>query len=199
MSIINDALKKTQQNFNKQNDQDISSLYNQLHTKPKREETLKASSSPTSEKISTPQKSNPKKVASLFLIVAGIALLLSFIFLTVTGKSSKTKPLALVKSMVAKETAKMRKSVEKRPAPQKGELFLNGTMEMQGKTVALINDGIYEIGDTVEGKKIVDIRLDGVELLDGEQKIFLSAHQNSLLNHFSLNPFDHFNFSDLSR
>ena len=170
MSIINDALKKTQQSFNKQNDQDISSLYEQIHSKPKPETV-------TTEKISEPQKSNPKKIFALFLSIAGIAILLSSLLIAFSGKShSRSKPVAFVKSIVARETAKIIKPPEKKQTYQKGELFLNGTMEMQGKTVALINDGIYEVGDTVDGKKITDIRMDGVELLSGDQKIFLSAH-----------------------
>ncbi len=173
MSIINDALKKTQQNFNKQKDQDISSLYEKLHTKPRAE----SPESPSDEKTPAPQKSNPKKIFLLFLSIAAIAFLLSFLLITFFSKSpSKYKSVAKIKSMVDKETAKFIKPPEPKRTYEKNELFLNGTMQMEGKTIALINDQIYEVGDSVNGKKITDIRLDGVELLDGQQKIFLTVH-----------------------
>ena len=51
------------------------------------------------------------------------------------------------------------------------DLILNGTSIVDGASVALINDEIYEIGDVINGKKVISIGLDKVELQDDE-KIF---------------------------
>ncbi len=54
-------------------------------------------------------------------------------------------------------------------------LVLNGTMVVDNQRVALINDEIYEVGDYINGKKIVDISLEKVDLLSGDDVISLSV------------------------
>lgn len=58
---------------------------------------------------------------------------------------------------------------------QENPLILSGTMMMGDKRVALINNGIYEVGEFVEGKKVTAITLEKVDLLDGENIITLKA------------------------
>ena len=55
------------------------------------------------------------------------------------------------------------------------QLVLNGVTVTNGQKMALINNGIYQIGDEIMGKTIVNINLDGVELMDGDQKIILKT------------------------
>lgn len=50
------------------------------------------------------------------------------------------------------------------PKPKKGAIILSGITLMDGKNYALINDGIYEIGDEIAGSKITKITSDSVEL-----------------------------------
>ena len=173
MSIINDALKKTQQNVaNHQNSSNISELYANLHSKkPVEERPNPASPAKAVQKIS--EKSSPKKILMLVFFVIGIAVFLSSLILIFSSKKPP-KPIEVVKSLLTQGTSKL-KAPEPKRTYEKGELFLNGTMEMQGKTVALINDEIYEVGDIVNGQEITAIRLDGVELLKGGQKTFLSV------------------------
>ncbi len=54
-------------------------------------------------------------------------------------------------------------------------LILNGTMVVDNQRVALINGEIYEVGDYINGKKIVDISLEKVDLLSGDDVISLSV------------------------
>ena len=74
-------------------------------------------------------------------------------------------------------TGPPRRSVEERPfgppapkpqkAAPKDTLALSGIMTMDNKKVALINNEIYEVGETVQGMKIVDIAPDSVQIKMG--------------------------------
>ena len=55
------------------------------------------------------------------------------------------------------------------------QLVLNGVTVTNGQKLALINNGIYQIGEEIMGKTIVNINLDGVELMDGDQRIVLKT------------------------
>jgi hypothetical protein len=50
------------------------------------------------------------------------------------------------------------------PARQPGELQLSGIMTMDGKRMALINNEIYETGDIVQGMRVVEIEGNKVHL-----------------------------------
>ncbi len=54
-------------------------------------------------------------------------------------------------------------------------IVLSGTMVVDNQRVALINGEIYEVGDYINGKKIVDISLEKVDLLSGDDVISLSV------------------------
>ncbi|OGX05431.1 MAG: hypothetical protein A2Z88_05935 [Omnitrophica WOR_2 bacterium GWA2_47_8] len=56
-------------------------------------------------------------------------------------------------------------------------LNLSGIVEMQGRRVALINGEIYEVGDSVQGRKIVDISLDKVEIEENGEIVTLTVEQ----------------------
>ena len=62
--------------------------------------------------------------------------------------SFKPKPAAALPSRVYDENA----------------LYLNGTAVVGNNKSAIINDKIYQLGDTVSGRKIVDIGLKGISL-----------------------------------
>ncbi len=57
------------------------------------------------------------------------------------------------------------------------QLILNGISSAGIKPMALINNEIYEIGDDVNGLRIVNITEDGVELMDRDQRIFLKKRR----------------------
>ena len=53
-------------------------------------------------------------------------------------------------------------------------ITIGGIVDMGDKNVALINDKIYEIGDTVDGMKIINISLDSVQMINkGETETFM--------------------------
>ncbi len=65
------------------------------------------------------------------------------------------------------------------PPPQKtypkDTFVLNGTIQMGNRQVALINSKIYEIGDLIGDKKIININLNKVDIQDGENIITLNV------------------------
>jgi hypothetical protein len=188
MSIINDALKKTQMSFKrpKKKDQEqaqadpkpkedgIVNVYEKMYKD--REEQSKLSSG-----VLTPGKKAPKDskktssksrewlktaFAALFLIAS-----LSFAFAFL----SNYEPL---QDYIRSKTGKTRSSRDRliKHMPKKrvykdGDLVLNGISVIDGLKVALINDEIYKIGDKVDDKEITSINSDSVELRDDE-KVF---------------------------
>jgi MSHA biogenesis protein MshK len=55
------------------------------------------------------------------------------------------------------------------PAPSsKSKLVINGIMDKGGKNVALINNEIYEVGETVNGMTITKISLETIEFVDSK-------------------------------
>lgn len=57
------------------------------------------------------------------------------------------------------------------------DLVLSGIMMNQNKMVALINNEIYELGDEIDGKKITKITLNQVELRDDKGLTILDVRQ----------------------
>jgi len=55
---------------------------------------------------------------------------------------------------------------KEKPGQKYAQLVLTGIVTMNDRRVALINNEIYEIGDFVDGRKIVTIAIDKVELQD---------------------------------
>ncbi|MCA9400341.1 MAG: hypothetical protein KC713_01845 [Candidatus Omnitrophica bacterium] len=59
------------------------------------------------------------------------------------------------------------------PVPRQNEipagepLILSGTMMMGNERVAIINDDVYEVGESIQGKKIINITLKKVDLIAG--------------------------------
>ena len=103
-------------------------------------------------------------LACLFLVGTGV---LFGIFLYLSNDSAPTSS-----NVIQPKFSKTKNA----PQPTaENPLILSGTMMMENKRVALINNGIYEVNDMVEGKKVLTITLEKVELLDGENIITLKA------------------------
>jgi len=187
MSIINDALKKTQQAFKpkkknevqedpKPQDGDTLNVYEKMYKERDKKKELAdaaAQSGKKSSKGSKTQTSNkaPEVFKTIFAFIFLIASLsFSFIFL------SSYEPLqeflgSSSFSIGKKETSrsKIAKYIPKKRKYKADDLFLNGISIIEGAKVALINDEIYQIGDTVNNKKITNITRDEVELQDDEK------------------------------
>lgn len=187
MSIINDALKKTQQAFKpkkkdkvqedpKPNDEATLNVYEKMYAERDKKKKLSDAVSKAGGRSAKGEKSNTtKKSPGIFkTIFAAIFLIasvsFSFIFLsnhTPLQKFLGSSPITFGKkensrSKIAKYIPKKRKYTAK-------DLVLNGISIVAGHKVALINDEIYQVGDMVNNKEITNIDRDEVKLQDDEK------------------------------
>jgi hypothetical protein len=171
MSIINDALKKTQENLEQKNDkesnQDVSQLYDKLHS-PK-----KAEGPPVPGAKSAKSKENKSNNFGSILILIAILGGLYFAYNFYYAKDGKNK-IDFKKFKIAFPKSKGSSSTPKAvPAREykMGEVVLNGVFTTGERTAALINNKIYEIGQEINGNKIISISIDKVELMDTNGQI----------------------------
>ncbi len=228
MSIINDALKKTQDNL-QNNQPPAPPAQDQLPNPPANENTPKPPQPPNvpdmskfipvKEKpvnvppppdvadpkrkkelkknlVKTESDKTPENPAKIFfsiilsLLILGAAGLIAYMnFPVLSGKKKNSiKPQDLkreiskaVESIPIPESIKEITKTEKKnnppPPPPPGVLIANGIVSMGDHQVALINNNIYEIGDTVDGWTITAISLDQVEIKNGEQTKVLKVQK----------------------
>lgn len=178
MSIINDALKRAQQRMKKGNDPaptetpSVQNLTREQHPptasphprpQPPKKET-------TAHKKKKVWYQTVTALVVLFFFITGI--LLATLFFLMKRSSGDADPTAVIRREY------MPKIVNRKFKP--GELILSGTSFVEDKKVALINDGIYEVGDIVEGYRITSIDIKQVELqnLRGDNLIILRVNSN---------------------
>ncbi|MCA9402984.1 MAG: hypothetical protein KC897_04325 [Candidatus Omnitrophica bacterium] len=185
MSIINDALKRAQQRMKKGGQdappenssvQDLTREqkppsvqhphpHPHLHPRPK----------PEGDKPSLKKKKVWYRTVSalvvIFFFITGI--LLATLFFLMKRSATETDPTAVLRREY------MPKPLKRNFKP--GELILSGTSFVEDKRVALINDGIYEVGDIVEGYRVTSIELREVQLenLRGDNAIVLRTRSNN--------------------
>ena len=184
MSIINDALKKTQLNIKRPkrkqkkeadqpqaDGQKVSNVYEKLYKNRQKKTGTSSPKVAQGQKPATPkkkQKTKSRLPALLKLIIFLACAAAAVLFL---------KDYQPLQDAFPDKFQKRSSTQYYRPKPVKkrkykpGELILNGTSTIDGKKVALINDEIYELGDSVNGKEIISIGLNRVELTDNK-KIF---------------------------
>lgn len=201
MSIINEALKKTQTNLNNTKervpaavDDRISAehkTWRQPAKQPSPAFTPAAPSAPPAA-AATPVREVKQKFSKRtrwYLIVFAEILVLGLIVWTLfiiqprwfrSSYQPKTSSLAVKPNPLT--TPQPAPAVAVSPGtqipvgtPAKSHLALKGIMINQNKMIALINGGIYETGDYVDGKRISKITLDRVELLDGDEIMVLNV------------------------
>ena len=187
MSIINDALKKTQQAFKpKKKDkvqedpkpQDTSNInvYEKMYKERDKNKELSdavAKSRKQSSKGSETQTSNraPEIFKTIFAFIFLVASL-SFSFKFLSNHEPLQKFLGSSSFSIGKKQtsrSKIAKYIPKKRKYKADDLFLNGISLIDGAKIALINDEIYQIGDIVNNKKITSITHDEVELQDDEK------------------------------
>lgn len=199
MSIINEALKKTQTNLDNIKekvavtaDDRIPVGQNPWHrpaAQPSQAFTPKPSSAPVvtpgpeTKHIFSQRKPAGKRwylIIFAEILVLGLIIWTLFIIQPRLFRSSyqpKTSSPAVKPNPVttAQPAPVVAVSPETRITPAQSNLALKGIMMNQNKMVALINGGIYETGDYVDGKRISKIALDRVELLDGDEIMVLNV------------------------
>lgn len=154
MSIINEALKKTEQHIHQNQDKDSS--------------PAKTACGP-----------NPLLVYTLVLLI-GISLS-KFIFGMLNPPAQKQKPQPVILASVSqvktpasppKETAIIPTESKKAAQPS---FILNGIFFSDNDGYALINNQIVRENDLVDGAKVIRISSNTVELANGEKLINLST------------------------
>lgn len=181
MSIINDALKKTQTNMDPKETKDVSKIYEKLHppasTPPPRPASPSGSKQPEPPKQPVKKSQAPAILAIVCILCVVTGVLVAALFF------SKQKSSELSK----KFTNTFFKPKAPKPAPARvyrpGEIVLNGTMMMSDHRVALINDKIFEIGDVIDGRELLDVSFNKITLKDQDtgELITLHVHNNPLL------------------
>ncbi len=199
MSIINEALKKTQTNFNDLKEKTVAvaddriSAGKKIWPQPVKQpaDTFKPALSATPTTLPTPvlkqDSSSPKPIGKRWYIIVlvevlilGLAAWTLFVFQPGLFRSSQ-QPKRSVPAVKPKPAA-----LTPQPAPGASaapeikfstpkNLVLNGIMINQNKMVALINGEIYEVGDYIGAQKVNKITLDRVELRDGDEVTILNV------------------------
>lgn len=174
MSIINDALKKAQKNLSvpetaskplPKNIDPPSSASN-LHQQPQR-------------------SSNRKKIILFFLVPIFAAFLMTFdieFFLSPSVEQqvkqpSQSEPKNKYPTPPKKPSFNIFKQQTFTPQADNTipKLHLSGTVMMEDQQVALINNNIYRIGDSLNDYQITEISLEGVRLQKEEETLFLKV------------------------
>jgi len=203
MSIINEALKKAQKEFkktdkkettqeSKEQNRDISKIYEKLNKI--NEQLEKPVNSTTPENNS--QK--PKKIGKNVLAIVYIASITGAILLAVLPNVLKnisknntpiiqsnialSSPESLIPISPPPETNNVNVEIDDTEATnlieakdERPKIYLSGIMMMGAERVALINNDIYQVGESIEGMKITNITLREVELLDDDEVVYLKV------------------------
>lgn len=192
MSIINDALKKVQTDIEKKWPRSITTGYSKARRPNSREKAAKISSPsqdvtpPDYHPITKTFSLTPKKRPHISLIIAlvvtcGLAL---FSVIDQTALTFSPTPSISLPSLDMSQPPSPYEVTISAPVPSAPfdslsqvipeGITIGGIVNMEDKNVALINDKIYEIGDTVDGMKIINITLDSVQMINkGETKTFM--------------------------
>jgi len=186
MSIIHDALKKVQYRLEKKQP---AAPAREAPPAPPQPRPAAERSKPVSPHPVETIRSNKMALVLLYVILISIGVLLILVFkltdqnqpvpvavssapVRVAVAQAKPAAAARVQQPVRTVTpapqpvASVTPAAESSPVRDPSVLELGGTMLMGSERVALINDDIYEVGSTVDGKKVTEILLAEVKLVD---------------------------------
>jgi len=179
MSIIDDALKKAQSNLDKKNNLSPTSQEKQpAQPKTPAPQTSRPAVRPLPQRPSENESSKNKTILISILSLIVLAGALFFILNKTSLKNSAfTKNIPVLKLINNSSKEKPAPSIKPKTKPllrinyDKNTMILNGTMTIDNKRVALINNNIYKVGDTVNGNEIIIITMERVELRDENGQI----------------------------
>ena len=156
MSIINDALKKTQ------------------NTLGNKEEKPIISAAPP-----TPDKKNDQFSFLAILIVAigfiGCVAVVVLLLRPADNKASSTQ--ALVETQLPKEIVPRPTATTAKASQGLRGLTLNGISTVDGKHIAVINNKIVNDGDSFGERKVLGIEADAVKIYDNGEVLILKMAQ----------------------
>jgi len=163
MSIIHDALKKTQDKLDKTNNRPVKNASPQISES---KEPLRSTPPPAQPDQKPVVKLKPEpspaltiKIIPLTVITSIIvgAIFIYFQFFIKTDSPGSSTPLVRRSSIsLFRSTEKIERSSD--------AMVLNGTMTMGARKVALINNKIYEVGDFINGLEVLNITLEDVQM-----------------------------------
>jgi len=189
MSIINDALKKVQQSLQ--------------HSPSKPEPSKPSDPEHPSSPIEEPQGANmvdrysnlvqtePKPTIPFFknkewrdtailltCFAICIILLLLIVFLFRQNPPTPAAPPAPAPAKSAQEQSVPPPALPKKttPAGPTDTIIVTGVMKMGAENMALINNEIYEVGEMINGARIVAIEMDRVEIMKDSEIKVLKVH-----------------------
>ncbi len=180
MSIIHDALKKTQENLKDKDDKLTEEIKPISSSAVKQPEAKRAPSNisplsqtypkdPAKQKKNVPlEVSNRLKIVTLCICVLACGIIFYSLFYQLKSYWA-LKPAVVKQPVVSHPQPPPVPQVAlapKKKTPPHPTIKLNGIITMGNKRSALINDNVYEEGGEVEGKKIQKILADRVEISD---------------------------------
>jgi hypothetical protein len=149
MSIINDALKKAQQNISTNHDPDSSGTDGEIH-----------------HSVHPATPSNNRRAPSLRLLLIIIALMLITAMLTIFFPE-----IQQFIRLTHQSNADNKHTINRVSAPS---FRLNGIMISRDQPVALINNNLFHIGDHVEGYALVGISKSEISVEKNGQRFTVS-------------------------
>lgn len=177
MSIINDALKKAQNNLSAP----------ESASKPLPKNIDHPTSAPNLQQH--PQrKPKRKKIISFFLFLIFLAIVVTYKIESVSSPSDEQQIIipspSATKNKYPSPPQKHFSNIFKHQTDKThtdnttSKPRLNGTIMMNNHQAALINNNIYRMGDNLNGYEITEISLEGVRLQNEEETIFLEVKNN---------------------
>jgi len=173
MSIINDALKKVQQSL--QPSSSNLSDSGQPPTPATGPQQPKMKDTPSGTAQAEPQQTHPVsknkkwRDSALLLICFVICALLFFLILFLFRQKSL---FPMPAPAPVQKTAAPTPPAPNKPPRNPNDIVVTGVMKMGSGNMALINNEIYEVGEIVNGARIVTIEMDRVEVMkDGQIQV----------------------------
>ena len=169
MSIINEALKKAADR--------------KLHVEGSSARVLERSELPVTPEKRRPENSRPRKIGKFFVLFFVVSLLigvLAFAFFFEKASLEDVPPAPNSVRQVA--PAQVTENIVRPVLPLKDDrknfvklpnLVLNGIIQGRGRPLAVINDQIVNMGDSVLGAAVVGIGEDTVNLIYRDQEFVL--------------------------
>ena len=172
MSIIHDALKKTQVNLKK--NEKASAPSDHLENQKKSDDYSPIIKPADTTNIQT-KRPDKLKIAIICISLIAAGFLVSIFLPSANKSSTATKKIEKIKKTSSRPNATTNFIPNATPfngrSSNQKSLTLNGTIMAENKKAALINNEIYQVGEFVNGKAIHKISLKKVELIDKNGKI----------------------------
>ena len=187
MSIIHNALKKTQENLNETGDsKKVSDKKSEPSSSVISTASEKEQQTQTNKKTEMPVIKNKRRSNKSFLLLVALLAFLpiianQFIWKSTNEQLNTSSPELFKLTKSLSESMAQKKSVESQITPtqkastiqNKKDLHVSGVVTAGHQKMAIINDKIYEIGEVINDMTIINITMKKIELLKGEDIIRL--------------------------